>query len=79
MNWSKEKIVNCFEQSSYEVAKFISKLEDYKGNFESITNQTLDNADPLCEAQTCLERLGVLLATLVIYKNEYAEDLKSEK
>lgn len=73
--YTKEQIVETFEESSLKVAEFISLLADYRDKFDWISNQTMDNADPLLETQECLEKLGVLLATLIIYKNEYYNEL----
>lgn len=79
MNYTNEDIVETFDRASVKVAEFISLLSDFKGKFERISDQTLDNADPLCESAECLEKLGVLLATLTIYKNEYEKDPIDEK
>jgi hypothetical protein len=53
-----------------KVSEFISWLADYKRRCNWISNQTMDNADPECEAATCLENLGLLLAVLNIYEKE---------
>lgn len=74
MIYTNEEIVHTFDRASMKVAEFISLLSDFKGKFERISDQTLDNADPLCESAECLEKLGILLATLTIYKNEYQND-----
>lgn len=79
MNYTNDEIVSIFESSSYDIAKFISLLSDLKGKFERISDQTLDNADPLFEASECLEKLGVLLSTVTIYKNEYKDNPIDEK
>lgn len=76
--YSLNDIVTIFDESSIEIAEFISKLNDWKNKFDMISNQTMDNADPFCDAQTCLEQLGVLLSTIIIYKNEYLSELKKE-
>jgi hypothetical protein len=41
---------------------------------EYISNITLDNADPEFQASEVLEKLAVLLSTLVIYKKEYTDE-----
>lgn len=38
--------------------------------FEWISDYTQDNADPEIDSSECLEKLGVLLSIIVIYKNE---------
>jgi hypothetical protein len=61
-----------------KVSEFISWLDVFKRRCEWISKQTMDNADPECEVATCLERLGVLLATLNIYENEYQQEVNEE-
>lgn len=77
--YTNDDIVQTFDQASVKVAEFISVLNDLKGKFERISNQTMDNADPEIEAANCLEKLSVLLSTLVIYKNEYQTEPINEK
>lgn len=72
--YTNKQILSTFESAIKDVSIFISKLSDYKGKFEYISNQTTDNADPELEASECLEKLGVLLATLNIYHDEYTID-----
>lgn len=69
-----EEIIETLEKGMSEVANFIDKLSELKRQFERISNITLDNADPACEAAETLERLAILLSTLVIYRNEYIAD-----
>jgi hypothetical protein len=71
---SNEEILEVFHNAILDTSKFIALLNDYKQRFDWISNQTMDNADPVCDAQDCLERLGILLATLNIYHQEYMED-----
>jgi hypothetical protein len=72
--YTNNQIVKVFEEAINDTSNFISQLADYKGKFEYISNQTTDNGDPEIEAAECLEKLGVLLATLNIYKKEYSND-----
>jgi hypothetical protein len=78
MKYTKSQIVETFTEGIDKISKFISWLDDFKRRCEWISNQTMDNADPECEAATCVERLGVLLATLNIYQNEYQQELTEE-
>lgn len=71
--YTNEEIVKTFDESALKVAEFISLLDDFRGKFDTISNQTMDNADPLLISQECLEKLGLLLATLTIYKDEYSK------
>jgi NTP pyrophosphatase (non-canonical NTP hydrolase) len=75
---TKQEIITEYKNAAKDVAEFISRLRSYKESFEWISNQTMDNADPECDAADCLEKLGGLLATLIIYANEYEEELKKE-
>lgn len=74
MAYTNDQIIQTFSKAINDISIFISKLADYKRSFEYISEQTMDNADPECEAAECLEKLGVLLATLNIYKEEYTQD-----
>lgn len=76
--YSTEEIINVYHEAANDVACFIGKLEAYRDKFDYISNQTMDNADPLCASSKCLEELGILLSTLVIYENEYREDLNKK-
>jgi hypothetical protein len=78
MSYSASEIAKIYEEASVDVAKFISVLRYYKDKFEYISGQTMDNADPLCDIYDCLEKLGCLLSSLVIYKNEYEEEANKE-
>lgn len=66
--------LKCFDEGILKTAEFISWLSNYKGCLERISNITLDNADPACDAATSLENLATFLSTLVIYKDEYTKD-----
>lgn len=68
------EILNVLSETEYETAKYISKLSDLKERLDYIFSITMDNADPVCEAAETLERLAVLLSSLVIYKKEYTDD-----
>ena len=72
--YTNDEIVKKFEDAINDVSTFISKLNEYKNTFEYISDQTKDNGDPMFETSDCLERLGVLLATLNIYHKEYIDD-----
>lgn len=79
MSYSINKIVEIYDEASVKTAEMISYLADLKHTFDYISNQTKDNADPAIETSESLERLGILLASIVIYKNEYSQDLKKEQ
>jgi len=77
--WTSKEIVEEYQKASYEIAKMLSKLNEMKGRFESISKFTMDNADPECDAADALEKLGMLLSSTVIYANEYAKDLNKKE
>ena len=79
MKRSSKEISNIYSDAAFEIAKMIGKLDEYKNLFDCISNQTMDNADPLCNVQDCLERLAVLLAAVTIYSKEYEEDVEKEE
>ena len=74
MLYTNDQILNEFDKAITCISEFISRLDDFKTRFEYISDQTTDNADPEIEASECLEKLGVLLATLNIYRKEYADE-----
>jgi hypothetical protein len=68
------EILSVLSEAEYETAKYIDNLSDLKGRMEYISNITMDNADPEIQAAEVLEKLAVLLSTLVIYKKEYTDE-----
>ena len=71
--WTYDEIIDTYHEASYDIAQMVSKLSDYKGKFDRISDFTMDNMDPVIDAEEALEKLGVLLASTVIYENEYKE------
>lgn len=71
--WTYDEIIDTYHEASYDIAKAISKISDYKGKFDRISDFTMDNMDPVIDAEEALEKLGNLLASVVIYENEYKE------
>ena len=69
-----KEFIKCFEEGTIKVAEFISWLADYKTQLEMISDITRDNADPECCVADALEKLAILLSTLVIYKDEYTKE-----
>ena len=79
MSYSTNEITKIYEEASVDVAKFISVLRSYKEKFDYISSQTMDNADPACDASECLEKLAELISSIIIYKTEYLEDVEKEQ
>jgi hypothetical protein len=57
--YNNKEIVNIFKEAINDTSKFISQLVDYKGKFDFISNQTMDNVDTLVKASECLKHLSV--------------------
>ena len=79
MKRSNKEISELYKDAAFDIANMIGKLDEYKNLFDSISNQTMDNADPLFDAQECIERLGVLLSVVTIYSKEYEEAAKNKE
>ena len=78
INKTKQEIADIYYEASLKIANMISILNELKGSFHWLSNQTMDNADPECDAGECLEHLGVLLSSVVIYADEYKKDALKE-
>lgn len=78
MRYTNKEIANKYNEAAQYIAGVIGKLKEYKVSFDYISNQTMDNADPVCDTAECLENLGCLLASCVIYSNEYLEEGNKE-
>lgn len=68
------EILSVLTEAEYETAIYIDKLSALKNRMEYISNITMDNADPEIQSAEVLEKLALLLSTLVIYKKEYTDD-----
>lgn len=68
---SEKAIGQEYHKHSYDIAVMLSKLKEKRDRFEWLAEQTLDNADPVFDADETLLKLGYLLSTTVIYANEY--------
>ena len=69
-----EDIVAEFEEAANDIAGMISKLDEHIGHFEAIENITRDNGDPSMDGHTAMEALAKVLASCVLYANEYKAD-----
>lgn len=56
------------------LAKAISQIAEIKNRCQFISDQMKDNNDPAFELSEALEKLGVALASAVLYGSEYADD-----
>lgn len=80
MNRSKPdytKHIETYDEAIDVISQFICRLNEFKDRFQWISNDAMDNADPEIETSYCLQKLSVLLATLVIYKKETEDQLNS--
>ena len=74
--WTYEEIIDVYQNAANDIAQMVSKLNEWKGKFDSISDYTMDNMDPVCDAGDALEKLGLLLSSVVIYANEYKESME---
>lgn len=56
------------------LAKALSQIAEIKNRCQFISDQMKDNDDPAFELSEALEKLGIALASAVIYGSEYADD-----
>ena len=63
-----------YQEKAGEIANMIAKLDDMKGTFEILMEESSDNGDPYFDSAYAIEKLGVLLASVVTYEHEYEED-----
>jgi len=68
-----------YKQDAREVAHMLSKLNEKKNSWEFAMNETKDNGDPYFDALTVLQEMGNLLASLVIYQEEYEADAEEQE
>ena len=68
-----EKCARIYHAKAGELAVMIGKIDDMKGQFEALMEETCDNGDPFFDASYALEKMGVLLASVVTYEHEYEE------
>ena len=69
-----EKCVGVYHEKAGELAVMIGKINDMKGSFEYLMEETGDNGDPYFDSAQAIEKLGILLASVVTYEHEYEED-----
>lgn len=77
---SKELAAKCarvYHEQAGELAAMIGKLDTMKGQFESLMEESSDNGDPFFDASYAIEKMGILLASVVTYEHEYEEDLNA--
>lgn len=73
VKWTYDEIIKTYEAAANDIAQMVSRLAEYKGKFDLISDFTMDNMDPVCDAGDALEKMGILLSSVVIYANEYKE------
>lgn len=70
---TKKEISTEYSKASVKIAEMISVLSDFKNTFRMMSDEQKDNADPECDADDAIQALGKLLASVVIYADEYNE------
>ena len=73
-----KKAVKTYKEAAFEIATIIGKINDLSGRFDYLSSNLSDNNDPHLDAQEAIEKLGVLLASVVVYQNEYEHELNGE-
>lgn len=68
-----------YKKDAREVAHMLSKLNEKKISWEYYMDETKDNGDPYLDSLNVLQEMGNLLASLVIYQEEYEEDAEKEE
>lgn len=68
------KYARIYHEKAGEIANMIGKLDDMHGNFEILMEESDDNGDPYFDTAQALEKMGVLLASVVTYEHEYEAD-----
>lgn len=70
-----------YKEDARQVALMLSQLASMTERWEFYMNKTSDGGDPYCDGLEVLERMGKLLSSLVIYQQEYEEEVtpQSEK
>ena len=67
-------IADIYHEKAGEIANMIGKLNGMQGTFEILMQETSDNGDPYFDSAQAIEKLGVLLASVVTYEHEYEEE-----
>lgn len=76
---SEKAIGQEYHKHAYDIAVMFDKLKDKRNRFEWLMEETKDNGDPAFDTDEVLLKLGGLLATTVVYANEYCgTDKESE-
>ena len=71
---TKRNYAQLYKEDARKVAEMLSQLTVMKEQWECYMDETADNGDPYLAALPVLEHMGNLLASLVIYQQEYEED-----
>lgn len=69
-----KEIASRYQEAAVDISNMIAKISEWKTTFESLSAETNDNADPEYYCSNVLEKLGELLASVVIYSSEYLAD-----
>jgi hypothetical protein len=73
------EIHDRYSEMAVELAAIIGKIDDMKGQSEYISRETKDNGDPSIDLSEALEKLGVALANIITYADEYLNDAEKEE
>ena len=67
---NKEAAAKCDEMAS-KIAGILVNVNDVKETAEFLQKEMDDNGDPVYDADTAVRDLGLLLADLICYRDEY--------
>jgi hypothetical protein len=76
--YSTEVCIEKYNEFSLKVSRMITDLEDIISICECISNERDEECHPSYSGKEALEKLGITLAHIVSYKNEYEEELNKE-
>ena len=74
MQKTSSEIANEYKEFAIKLARIISDIEDIRQSCEFLSETTRDNADPSMELETCIEKCGIALASIIIYEDEYSKE-----
>jgi len=69
-----KEAADSYNEMAVKLARIISNVEDMRGRSEYISDEMRDNGDTYTSLSEALEKLGVALANVVIYADEYLHD-----
>lgn len=66
-----QEIGRKYHEHSVKIANIIAQLNEICNQFEYLSDQAKDNADPYLDLTSAIQKLGLALADTVTYAEEY--------